>query len=277
MVEQVAGTSVVRLEGFRHRLNAGKSVLLEQVPFFRRQFGEVSSSWKPDQSRVTFPDFAISERILSALAKNFVKDDFCSEESDPADEIRSLGAEFAWVLDPIDGTNNYALALPNTAISLALLRHGVPVYGWVYDYAGDQLIHGGRGVGLFNGSRKIGPLEENFNEESIIGLQFPLPPERVTAFSSLFGRFRIRSLGSGTMLAVYVALGRFSGAMDFRVKVWDIAAAYALCQASGRLMEFPFGSPFPLRTFHPESGTVPYLSGCEEFRERMRPLFSQGS
>jgi myo-inositol-1(or 4)-monophosphatase len=86
-----------------------------------------------DETRVTFADFAISENILTELRRSFPDDDFLSEEGNPADEVLPLRARFAWLLDPIDGTNNYALGMPACAISLALLRDGEPLYGFVYD------------------------------------------------------------------------------------------------------------------------------------------------
>ena len=103
----------------KHRVNAARVAVLDQVEFFTRYFGEVNSEWKPDDTRVTFADFAISERIIAELRSSFPEDDFCSEESNPQDECITLSGKYAWILDPIDGTNNYALGIPMCAISLA--------------------------------------------------------------------------------------------------------------------------------------------------------------
>ena len=70
----------------RHRINAGRVAVRDQVPFFGRQFGDVSSEWKEDDTRVTFADFAISEKIFAELRQNFPQDDYCSEEASPLDE-----------------------------------------------------------------------------------------------------------------------------------------------------------------------------------------------
>ena len=78
------------------------------------------------------------------MRRDFAKDDFCSEESNPQDEVMPLNANFAWVVDPIDGTNNYALGVPLCAISLGLLYAGEPIYGFIYDHSTRSLLEGGR-------------------------------------------------------------------------------------------------------------------------------------
>jgi len=269
--------SVVFQRELLHRVRCGQVLLKEQVAFFRRQFGEVGSLWKEDQSRVTFADFAISERIQAGLRRDFPKDDFCSEEADPEDEVKSLRARFAWVLDPVDGTNNYALGMPSCAISLALLYRGWPLYGFVYDHAGGEILHGGPEAGLFSGSKRFEVPDEPWQPGSIVGVQFPLPEALVTALSDLLRDYRVRCTGSAVLQATYAALGRIQGAVDFRVKVWDVAATFALCAAAGRDMEFLGPSPFPMREFHPRSAAVPFIAGSPAFRDWVRPLLATPS
>ncbi len=254
-----------RAKAWRHRLNAGRHAVMAQTDFFERQFGDVSSSWKEDDSRVTFADFAISEHVFAELRRDFPGDAFCSEESSLDDDPVPTGDGFAWVIDPIDGTNNYALGLPICAISLALLENGVPVYGWVYDFPGRRLLHGGPGEGCFVGNRKFVPIDEPFDHRSVIGVQFPLEAERLQRLEPLLREYRCRSLGSGTLIAAYTALGIFAGAVDYRVKVWDFAAAYAICGGSGREFQFIGESPFPMSAFHPKMAANPYYAGREEF------------
>ena len=119
----------------RHRINAGRSAVKNEIGFFGRHFSQVGSDWKLDQSRVTFADIAISENIIAHLKNDFPQDDFWSEETNDKDTVVNLKGDFAWVLDPIDGTNNFALGFPLCAISLALLYEGIPIYGFVYDFS----------------------------------------------------------------------------------------------------------------------------------------------
>ncbi|MBT4758209.1 MAG: inositol monophosphatase, partial [Opitutae bacterium] len=217
----------------RHRINAARVAVKAQTAFFGRQFGQVASEWKEDDTRVTFADFAISENVFAALRRDFAEDDYCSEEANPLDEVLTLGAGFAWVIDPIDGTNNYALGFPVCAISLAVLHDGMPVYGFIYDYSTDALLEGGAGFGLQRNQKTVNRDRMAAAAQTMLGLHFPIDLELLDKLKPLLAKYRVRSLGSGALSAAYVATGYLTGVVDFRVKVWDIAAAYALCAGAG--------------------------------------------
>lgn len=255
----------------RHRVNAARVALRHQTVFFERQRGRVSSEWKADETRVTFADFAISEKIFEELERSFPDDQFLSEESGLMDEEVPLESRYVWVLDPIDGTNNYALGLSSCAISLALLKQGWPVYGLIYDGSTQELLEGGGGHPLLiNGKRHL-PAERPFERRSsIVALHFPLPGERVAQLAPLLSAYRVRSLGSAALHLAYVALGRLDGALDERVRIWDVAAAYALLQASGREIRFLDESPFPAKTFRLQSPCIRYLAGSPGFLDRVQ-------
>jgi myo-inositol-1(or 4)-monophosphatase len=254
----------------RHRINAGRVAVKAQTAFFGRQFGQVASEWKADDTRVTFADFAISENVFAALRRDFAEDDYCSEEANPLDEVLTLGAGFAWVIDPIDGTNNYALGFPVCAISLALLHDGMPVYGFIYDYSTDALLEGGAGFGLQRNQKTVNRDRMAAAAQTMLGLHFPVDLELLDKLKPLLAKYRVRCLGSGALSAAYVATGYLTGVVDFRVKVWDIAAAYALCAGAGVAFKFLEASPFPLRAFHPQMDFCPYLAGTEAVCEELQ-------
>lgn len=249
----------------RHRINAGRVAVKDQAAFFGRQFGQVASEWKEDDTRVTFADFAISEKLFAALRRDFAGDDFCSEEASPLDEVLELEAPFTWVVDPIDGTNNYALGFPVCAISLALLHEGEPVYGFIYDHSTGALLEGGPGFGVLRNQKTVNRGRMAADAQTMLGLHFPIDVELLDRLKPLLAKYRVRCLGSGALTAAYVATGYLTGVVDFRVKVWDIAAAYALCLGAGLTFEFLGASPFPLKTFHPQVDFCPYLAGTESF------------
>lgn len=254
----------------RHRINAGRVAVKAQTAFFGRQFGQVASEWKEDDTRVTFADFAISENVFAALRRDFAEDDYCSEEANPLDEVLTLGTGFAWVIDPIDGTNNYALGFPVCAISLALLHDGMPVYGFIYDYSTDALLEGGAGFGLQRNQKTVNRDRMAADAQTMLGLHFPIDLELLDKLKPLLAKYRVRCLGSGALSAAYVATGYLTGVVDFRVKVWDIAAAYALCAGAGVAFKFLEASPFPLRAFHPQMDFCPYLAGTEAVCEELQ-------
>ena len=248
-------------EALRSRVNAGRVAVRDQIDFFSRHFGQVSSEWKEDDSRVTFADFALSERLFEALCRLFPEDHYCSEESNPLDEVIMLESPFSWIIDPIDGTNNFALGVPFCAISMALLHEGVPVYGFIYDHSGKVLYEGGADLGLFCNRKKLDRSQMTANAQAMVGLNFPMPSGKSRCLRPIMENYRCRSFGSGALTATYVATGYLNGAIDYRVKVWDIAAAYALCLSAGVGFEFIGTSPFPLKTFHPRMESCPYYAG----------------
>lgn len=260
----------------RQRIHAGREAIKSQIGFFARQFGEVPSEWKADDTRVTFADFVISEQIAMCLRRDFPEDDFCSEESGPMDEEQVLEAPFAWVLDPIDGTNNYALGFPVCAVSLALLYKGEPVYGFLYEHLKGSILEGGAGYGLFSDRKRIDRSILAAEAQAMLGLHFPIPSKQLRALEPMLSRYRVRCLGSGALTLAMVATGYLSGAVDFRVKVWDLAAAYALCAASGVHVEFPEVNPFPLRRFSPRMGFCPYYAGSEAFMTEIVACLDKG-
>lgn len=261
----------------RHRINAGRVAVKDQVAFFDRQFGQVASEWKEDDTRVTFADFAISEKLFAELRRDFPKDDFCSEESNPMDEVMELSAPFAWVIDPIDGTNNYALGFPLCAISVALLYEGSPVYGFIYDHSTGQLLEGGPDHGLLSNQKKLSREQTADEAETMLGLHFPMTAEQIRQLTPIMERHRCRAFGSGALTATYVATGYLSGVVDYRVKVWDIAAAYALCCAVGVQFRFLRESPFPLKSFHPRMDFCSYYAGSAIFCTEIASCLSQPS
>lgn len=250
----------------RHRVNAARVAVRGQVDFFNQMHGQVASEWKADETRVTFADFAISEKLFAELRRSFPDDLLLSEESVAMDESVPLDSRYAWLLDPIDGTNNYALGMAGSAISLALLKEGQPVYGLVYDGALKQLLEGGPGQPLLvNGRRHGAPARHPEARAGIVALHFPLPAGRSSQLAGLLESYRVRSLGSAALHLAYVALGRLDGVLDERVRPWDIAGAACLLAASGMELRYLGTSPFPLRRFSMQDPFIRYCAGTPGF------------
>ncbi len=253
------------------RLSLGRRLLDAQIPFFREHFGQVDSQWKADRSRVTEVDLKISREILSALALDFPQDLALSEEAPLPDPACFSEHEYCWVLDPVDGTNNYACGLSSCAISLGLLRHGEPVYGWIYDYGLDAVFHGGPGLGMFCGASRVQPMQRDVApEQRLLAVHFPLPEEvhlrmlSVLSVLSVLSAYKIRSLGSAALNLLYVALGRMDAVMEHGIKVWDIAAAAALLKACGLEMHGKGADVFPLRADSRVDAPFGYVAGNAE-------------
>ncbi|MFZ9745044.1 MAG: inositol monophosphatase family protein [Opitutaceae bacterium] len=255
------------------RIAAARVAVLAQVELLHREFGRAESRWKADGTRVTAVDIAISEGIFRDLARAFPHDQFLSEElPNPAGPV-PVGSAFAWILDPIDGTNNFALGIPQCAIALALLWDGEPVYGVIYDLGRRRLLHGGPGHGVFDGDAPVRVSDRLRSRETLVGFHSPGDRALLPAATAVLADFKIRGLGSATLHLAYVAAGLLDGCVDFNVKIWDLAAAIPLVRAAGGEVHFLNGEQLPVRRFDLAMPRIVYLAGspalCRLLRERM--------
>lgn len=260
-------------QALKVRIETARKAVLSQVELFHKHLGKVKSEWKSDNSRVTRVDHAISRNLEVQILELYPLDHFCSEESQDAEEPTPLENRFTWIADPVDGTNNFALGIPNCAISLGLFDEGDPVYGFLYDLSRAVLVEGGPGVGLLEDGTKIKALpEEPMGDRSIVGIHFPTPADRLEQLMPIIQTQRLRSLGSGALNLFHAATGRIDGSVDFKVKIWDIAAGIAFAKATKRAYHFLEGNPFPLREFSVNSPFTPYYCGTASFCQEMARL-----
>lgn len=256
------------------RIDAAKSAVLAQTELLHREFGKAESKWKSDGTRVTAVDVAISENIFRDLRARFPADQFLSEELAETDAPIPVTARFSWVLDPIDGTNNFALGISHCAISLALLEQGESVYGVIYDLSRRTLMHGGPGFGVKDGERDVRVNTGAFTKETLVGFHSPFDKSLLPMASGVLSQFKIRGLGTATLHLAYVAAGILDGSVDFNVKIWDLAAAIPLVRAVGGEVHFLNGEQFPLREFDLKMKRIIYVAGspamCAKLRELMR-------
>lgn len=251
------------------RILAGHHAILAQVEYFRANFGTTESRWKKDGTRVTIVDETISQELFLLLQKEFPHDDFCSEEGAETAEPIPTESEFCWILDPVDGTNNYAVGVPECCISLGLLRHGLPVYGFIYDYGRDNLLQGGKNFGSIEGVTPVKVATELVNEKLTYCMHFPIPPESLKALTPALGVWRIRCPGSAAIGLANVATGRLDGCLEYRAKPWDCAAGYPICEGAGATFHFLEKPVFPLQSFSPSMKSCPFRVGSEIFHEEV--------
>jgi len=254
------------------RIEAACAAVRAQTGALHDGFRRAASSWKSDGTRVTAADLAISSAILGGLRDRFPDDQGFSEEMPGADRPLPVTARFSWVLDPIDGTNNYAAGIPFCAISLALLERGEPVYGVVYDFARRTLIHGGPGRGAFDGDQaaRVGSREPD--AASLIGIHSPYDQAFAPQAEAVIRAFKLRGLGSSTLHLAYVGIGLLDGVVDHNVRVWDIAAAHAIALGGGAEVRYLRNPPFPLRTFSVGAPRIHYVAGNPAVAARLQAL-----
>jgi len=200
---------------------------------------------------VTDADRASEELILGRISRAFPDHAVLAEESSGGRVPRpDLPPRHLWLVDPLDGTTNYAHGLPIYAVSIGFLVEGAPALGVVYDPSRDELFHGGVGLGAYMNDRPIRVSAEADLERSILATGFPYDL-RVSSDNNLdhFTRFSyatqaIRRLGSAALDLCYVACGRLDGFWELKLHPWDTAAAAAFIpEAGGRMTDYA-GAPF---------------------------------
>ncbi len=243
------------------RIAAAKQAVMAETALLLREFGRAESKLKSDGTRVTAVDIAISQNIQRSLHAQFPGDQFFSEELTESPAPIPVTSRFCWMLDPVDGTNNYTNGIPYVAISLALLEQGTPVYGVIYDLARRVLIHGGPGRGVWDGDHAAHARREPPHGNTLIGFHSPVEKSHVEQGRRLIARFKIRGLGSSALHLAYTAIGLLDGVVEHNNKVWDIAAAVALLPESGAEIHYMNQSPFPLREFTVSAPRIEYIAG----------------
>jgi myo-inositol-1(or 4)-monophosphatase len=214
------------------------ALLLEGLKSQRRI--ELKSSFEV----VTDIDRASEQLIVSAIRARFPDHSIMAEEGGGMfDHSRPT-----WLIDPIDGTNNYAHGFPVFSVSLALLRDGAPLLGIVYDPTRDELFAAERGQGARCNGRRIHVSENETLAASLLATGFPYdyatnPDNNAREFTTLAGRVQgVRRPGSAALDLAYVAMGRFDAFWELRLQPWDSAAgALLVSEAGGRVTEWRGG------------------------------------
>lgn len=243
------------------RIAAAKQAVMAETGRLHAEFGRARAHLKHDGTKVTPVDIAISESMQRAITAQFPEDQFFSEELALTEAPIPVTSRHCWVLDPIDGTNNYANGIIYVSISLALLEDGVPVYGVIYDMARRVLMHGGPGRGVWDGDQRAGVSAEAPNHNSLVGFHSPVDKSYAAEGKRLIENFKIRGMGSSALHLAYAAVGHFDGVVEHNNKIWDVAAASAMIEEGGGRIDYLTAKPFPMREFCLRSGRVQYIAG----------------
>ncbi|MGB4703826.1 MAG: inositol monophosphatase family protein [Candidatus Saccharicenans sp.] len=198
-------------------------------------------SYKGQIDLVTNFDRRSEEIIYERLRKAFPGHSFLAEE-----EIRQeRDSDYCWLVDPLDGTTNYAHGLPVFCVSIALVYRGEIIAGVVYDPCRDELFTAGRGRGAYLNGSQIRVSTTPELDRSLLATGFPYdvrtsPDNNLNYFSRFAVKAQaVRRLGSAALDLCYVACGRFDGYWEMKLKPWDLAAGALLVEeAGGRVTDF---------------------------------------
>ena len=232
------------------RLNAYKSALaaaLERAGgVLRRHAGRARVSLKGRANLLTQADIESQEAILSIIQQSFPDHDYLAEEK----AARRTGSQYVWVVDPLDGTTNYAHDYPAYCVSIALLYRGAPIAAGVYDPSRDEafLAEEGRGARLNGRPIRVTAVPRLKNSLLVTGFAYDRA-ERSRYYIEFYRDFMtrchdVRRSGSAALDLAWIAAGRADAFWEFNLSPWDVAAGLLLVgEAGGRVSDFS-GKPW---------------------------------
>jgi myo-inositol-1(or 4)-monophosphatase len=184
---------------------------------------------------VTDFDKRSQEIIFAHLSSRFPEHDFLAEE----DLCEQRGSDFRWIIDPIDGTTNYAHNFPVFCVSIALEWKSKVMCGVIYDPMRDEMFSAILGKGSELNGQEIRISTNGDLGKSLLATGFPYDVREsevnnIDHFANFATRVQaIRRCGSAALDLCYVACGRFDGFWELKLSPWDVAAGVLIVEESG--------------------------------------------
>ncbi len=213
-------------------------------------FGHIKT-WEVKTSRgdiVTEADRAAEDLVLKRLEAELPGHNLLSEERG---WVRHDKDAPVWVLDPLDGTRNFALAIPTFAVSLACVVGGQPVLGAIYDPAHSDMYFAQAGEGAWLNGKRLAVSDQPDLSEAMVSVSWSprrrdkhfyiRTVNRINEYTTWF-----RRIGSAAMVMAYVACGRWDAYVQGGINPWDIAAGMALITEAGGVVSDFQGRPIEL-------------------------------
>lgn len=229
------------------------SLMLDAGDKLKKHFGRVRTiQYKSGAitNMVTNVDREIEDYIKKQIRKEFPEDSILAEES----PLEKADASRRWIIDPIDGTTNFAHGLPIFCISIGVEEDGEVILGSVYNPVHKEYFFARKGKGAVLNKKRIYVSKVETLDTSLLVTGFPYDihqhPERsLPYFSALIQKAQgLRRLGSAAIDLCYLAMGRFDGFFEVYLNPWDTAAGMLiLLEAGGTITDFE-GKPYSIYT-----------------------------
>jgi myo-inositol-1(or 4)-monophosphatase len=225
-------------------LNFAVDVARDAGGVLMQKLGSAKISNKGDIDLVTEADLASENLIIERIRSYYPQHGILAEESGEAVLVGGKRSEWKWIVDPLDGTTNYAHGYPCFCVAIALEHNGVVEIGVIYDPVRDEMFAAERGSGATLNGRRIRVSEVEELKDAMLCTGFPYNVRERPDFTRDFANFTmaaqaVRRDGSAAIDLAYVACGRFDGFWEDGLSPWDIAAGMVLIEeARGRVTNF---------------------------------------
>jgi len=215
------------------RLEFCRNLARDAGRFAHTAFGQVATSLKGRHDVVTAMDHDVERFVRGAIAARYPDDAIVGEEGGGS----AFGRERVWLIDPIDGTANYARGIPHYCVSIGYLEHGVPVVGALHDPSHDWLYCASRGEGAWRGDERLAV--SACADLALASVECGWSPRKGTAdYLALVARVLVagaaaRRVGSCALGLADVASGRSEAYCELHANAWDCAAGILLVREAG--------------------------------------------
>jgi len=208
--------------------------------------------YKGEINLVTEADRLSEALIVERIHGAFPDHDIMAEESPET----TRGSSFRWIIDPLDGTTNYAHGYPVFGVSIALEVEGKILFGCVYNPMLDEMFIAEQGAGAFLNGRRLSVSRTAQLSRSLLATGFPYdlredPNNNINYFEAMIlSTQAVRRAGAAALDMAYVAAGRFDGFWEIKLMPWDMAAGWLLIEEAGGIVTDINGNPFHLHAPH---------------------------
>ncbi|TBU96880.1 inositol-phosphate phosphatase [Stutzerimonas kirkiae] len=212
----------------------------------------LSISEKDARDYVTDVDRAAEQTIVAALRKAYPDHGILGEEGGHL-EGKGDGADYLWIIDPLDGTTNFIRGVPHYAVSIACKYRGRLEHAVVLDPVRQEEFTASRGRGAALNGRRMRVGTRKSLDGALLGTGFPFRDGQLDDLDNYLNMFRnlvgqtagLRRAGAASLDLAYVAAGRFDAFWEFGLSEWDMAAGALLIQEAGGLVsDFSGGHEF---------------------------------
>lgn len=198
----------------------------------------VQHKGKDPHNFVTKADLASEKAIIDIITTNFPKDHILSEEGSELEKL--LKAKHLWIIDPLDGTNNFKHQRRCSAVSIAYVENGATQIGAVYDFYHEELYFAPKGKGAYLNNKPIQVSKESKLSHSVIATDNAADEEsfrkNINSIMSLKPIPWITLMGSGVLGLCSVASGKVDLLVNAHMFPWDHAAAFLIIEEAGGIV-----------------------------------------
>jgi myo-inositol-1(or 4)-monophosphatase len=232
-------------------LNFAIETAREAGQILLEKFGrKININKKGEIDLVTEADLAWEKLIVEKIKSHYPKHSILAEESGEA--VREGENTWKWIIDPLDGTTNYAHGYPCFCVTIALEHQGEIVLGVTFDPTRDEVFAAEKGRGATLNNKPIFVTQTDELKESLLVTGFPYDialreSNFISNFSEMLFKSRaVRRDGSAAIDLAYIACGRFDGFWEEGLNPWDVAAGVLLVTEAGGRVSYYDGTEFSI-------------------------------